>query len=135
MFGDEQNAELREFIAPRARQAQAVAASLGCFVRAGDKIERQAEVIDRARHRADHRKIDRLRARRASQAEHDRGRATIPCVGLCAQMPQKWAGTRKEPPISEPSDKGPKPAASAADDPPDEPPGVRVLSHGLWVAP
>src|SRR5208283_5518626 len=61
--------------------------------------------------------------------------ATSPWVGLCAETPQKCAGTRKEPPMSEPNDKGPKPAASAADDPPEEPPGVRVLSQGLLVVP
>src|SRR5271157_2882596 len=56
-------------------------------------------------------------------------------VGLWAQTPEKCAGTRSEPPMSLPSDRGPKPAASAADDPPEEPPGERVLSHGLFVVP
>ena len=37
--------------------------------------------------------------------------------------------------MSDPSDKGPKPAASAADDPPEDPPGDRVLSQGLFVTP
>ena len=40
-------------------------------------------------------------------------------------MPQKCAGTRNDPPVSEPNDSGPKPAASAAADPPDDPPGTR----------
>src|SRR5271166_6737943 len=52
-------------------------------------------------------------------------------VGLWAQTPQKCAGTRSEPPMSLPSDRGPKPAASAADDPPEEPPGERVLSQRI----
>src|SRR6266540_2619344 len=56
-------------------------------------------------------------------------------VGLCAKMPQKCAGARSEPPISEPSSNGTKPAASAAAAPPDDPPGVRERSHGLLVVP
>jgi hypothetical protein len=37
--------------------------------------------------------------------------------------------------MSEPSDSGPKPAASAAAEPPEEPPGVRLRSQGLLVVP
>src|SRR6201996_7232393 len=42
---------------------------------------------------------------------------------------------RIEPPPSVPSASGANRAASAADEPPDEPPGVLVLSHGLRVMP
>ena len=35
--------------------------------------------------------------------------------------------------MSEPSAYGPTPAATAAADPPDEPPGTRERSHGLQV--
>ena len=69
MFGDEENAELREFVAPRRRQAQAIAASVGRLVRAGDEIERQGEVVDRARHRPDDGEIDRSRP--GGQARRD----------------------------------------------------------------
>ena len=42
---------------------------------------------------------------------------------------------RVEPPPSLPWAIGTMPAATAAPDPPDEPPGVRSVSHGLRVAP
>lgn len=60
---------------------------------------------------------------------------TIPQVGLWLNTPQKLAGTRSEPPMSEPISSGVTPAARAAAAPPDEPPGVRVGSHGLLVTP
>ena len=46
-----------------------------------------------------------------------------------------WDGLRMEPPMSEPSSSGVRPAARAAAAPPDEPPVVRVVSHGLLVTP
>ena len=46
MFGDDQDPEVREFLAPRGRQAQPIGASLGRLVGAGDCIERQDEVVD-----------------------------------------------------------------------------------------
>ncbi len=46
-------------------------------------------------------------------------------------MPQKLAGWRTEPPVSEPSAAGTAPAATSAADPPDEPPGTRVGSIGM----
>src|SRR5512147_3322439 len=42
---------------------------------------------------------------------------------------------RNEPLRSEPSSSDTNPAASAAALPPDEPPGVRLTSHGLLVVP
>src|SRR5579864_7721364 len=42
---------------------------------------------------------------------------------------------RMEPPPSVPSANGQKRAASAAEEPPDEPPGVFCLFHGLRVIP
>jgi len=53
----------------------------------------------------------------------------------CARTPQKAAGTRIEPPISEPISSGVMPAAKAAALPPDEPPGERLRSQGLFVRP
>ena len=50
-------------------------------------------------------------------------------------MPQNAAGTRIEPPMSEPSSSGDMPAATAAALPPDEPPGERLRSQGLQVRP
>ena len=49
--------------------------------------------------------------------------------------PHSAAGMRIEPPPSEPVASGTSPAARAAADPPDEPPGVRSVSHGLRVMP
>src|ERR1043166_6409146 len=70
-------------------------------------------------------------------------RLTRPCVGLRPTMPQKAAGLRMDPPVSEPSATVHIPAAAAAADPPlgrrleppdaagaggfaDGPPGIRA---------
>ncbi len=50
-------------------------------------------------------------------------------------MPVKLAGMRIEPPPSVPSASGAKRAATAAADPPEEPPGVLSLFQGLRVVP
>ena len=50
-------------------------------------------------------------------------------------MPQKWAGTRIEPPPSLPRPPAEQPDAIAAASPPLDPPGVRSRSHGLLVRP
>src|SRR5215469_959221 len=50
-------------------------------------------------------------------------------------MPHTAAGWRMEPPVSVPIPSGASYAATAADDPPDEPPGTRVRSHGLAEGP
>ena len=50
-------------------------------------------------------------------------------------MPVKLAGWRIEPPVSVPVAPGSRRAATAAADPPDEPPGTRVASHGLRTTP
>ena len=49
--------------------------------------------------------------------------------------PQRAAGWRIEPPVSVPSASGVNPAATAADEPPEEPPGTRSGAHGLCVTP
>src|SRR5437588_7261392 len=48
-------------------------------------------------------------------------------------MPHRLAGWRIDPPVSVPSETGASHAATAAADPPDEPPGTRLRSHGLRV--
>ena len=50
-------------------------------------------------------------------------------------MPQREAGCRIEPPVSVPIAHGAEPAATAAADPPLEPPGTRVSSHGFFTGP
>jgi hypothetical protein len=50
-------------------------------------------------------------------------------------MPQSAAGMRTEPPMSEPSANGTQPEATAAPEPPDEPPGERSVFHGFRVMP
>ncbi len=42
---------------------------------------------------------------------------------------------RTDPPMSVPSSKLDMPVATATPAPPDEPPGVRLVSHGLLVTP
>src|SRR5918994_6492221 len=49
--------------------------------------------------------------------------------------PHSAAGWRIEPPVSDPSASGANPAATAAAEPPDEPPGTRLGSCGLRVGP
>ena len=49
--------------------------------------------------------------------------------------PQSAAGWRIDPPVSDPSASGTIRAATAAADPPLEPPGVRSGAHGLRVGP
>ena len=58
-----------------------------------------------------------------------------PLVGLRPNTPQHAAGIRMEPPASFPWAMATMPEATAAPAPPLEPPGVRVVSHGLRVGP
>ena len=51
------------------------------------------------------------------------------------KMPQQCAGPRMLPPMSLPRPRKPSPAARHAAVPPDDPPGVRLTSHGLLVVP
>ena len=50
-------------------------------------------------------------------------------------MPQKAAGWRMEPPVSVPVAAGASMAATAAAEPPDEPPGTSFVSHGFRTGP
>ena len=50
-------------------------------------------------------------------------------------MPVSAAGWRIEPPVSVPIAHGTRPAATAAAEPPEEPPGTRERSHGFSVGP
>ena len=50
-------------------------------------------------------------------------------------MPQSADGCLIEPPVSEPSPQGARPAETAAAVPPPEPPGTRVGSQGLCEGP
>ena len=54
-----------------------------------------------------------------------------PRVGLRPKRPQQDAGIRIEPPPSLPCATGTMPAATAAAEPPLEPPGVRARFHGI----
>src|SRR5881396_1005351 len=62
-------------------------------------------------------------------------RETVPYVGRSPTLPQSAAGCLIEPPVSEPSAHGASPAATAAAQPPPDPPGTRDVSHGLCVGP
>src|SRR3546814_20357863 len=50
---------------------------------------------------------------------------TVPGEGRKPVTPQKAAGMRKEPPVSDPVPTGSMPSASATAEPPDEPPQIR----------
>ncbi len=56
-------------------------------------------------------------------------------MGFSPTIPQSAAGWRIEPPVSVPIAHGASPAATAAADPPLEPPGTRSVSHGLRTTP
>ena len=60
---------------------------------------------------------------------------TRPGVGRKPTMPQKAAGLRNDPPVSEPWQSGAMPVASATADPPDDPAQDFCGSNGLPVAP
>src|SRR5919199_3826993 len=62
-------------------------------------------------------------------------RDTVPYVGRSPTRPHSAAGCLIEPPVSDPSAHGARPPATAAVEPPDEPPGTRVGSHGLRDGP
>src|ERR1700722_6171808 len=60
---------------------------------------------------------------------------TRPKLGFSPKTPEKLAGMRIEPPPSVPKAKGANRAASAAEEPPEDPPGVLALFQGLRVMP
>ncbi len=51
------------------------------------------------------------------------------------ETPVSEAGWRIEPPVSVPMARGARPAATAAAEPPPDPPGIRSRSQGLCVLP
>ncbi len=59
----------------------------------------------------------------------------LPWLGFRPTSPQHEAGMRMEPPPSLACANGTMPLATAAAAPPLDPPGERLVSHGLWVAP
>ncbi len=60
---------------------------------------------------------------------------TRPGAGLSPTTPQKLAGLRKDPPMSDPGAIQAWPEASAAPAPPEDPATERVRFQGLWVRP
>src|SRR5579883_2453958 len=56
-------------------------------------------------------------------------------VGFSPVMPQKWAGSLIEPPVSEPSAAGVSLAATAAPEPEEEPPVTRSGAQGFLAWP
>src|SRR5678815_3660759 len=62
-------------------------------------------------------------------------RLTRPHVGSTPTTPQNAAGCRTEPPVSEPSAMRAMPAATAATEPPEDPPGTRSGARGFFAGP
>src|SRR3954453_13797150 len=60
---------------------------------------------------------------------------TLPYVGLRPTIPQSEADWGIDPPVSVPIAHGAAPAATAAAEPPLEPPGTRSVSHGFLTGP
>ena len=66
----------------------------------------------------------------ATRRRAERGRA----LGLNPNRPQQAAGMRVEPPVSVPSPISARPAATAAAEPPDEPPTIRSGQTGFFTS-
>lgn len=64
-----------------------------------------------------------------------RSSAIAPCVVRRPKTPQNEAGSRTEPPVSEPRPMSTRPAATAATEPEDEPPGNRSGAAGFAGVP
>src|SRR5205809_5457347 len=62
-------------------------------------------------------------------------RETRPYVGFSPTTPHSEAGCRTDPPVSVPRAHTASPAATAAADPPEEPPGTASRFHGLCTGP
>ena len=60
---------------------------------------------------------------------------TAPNVGRRPEMPQSDAGSRTDPPVSVPIAATQRSAATAAPEPPLDPPGIRSGAAGLTTAP
>ena len=77
----------------------------------------------------------------APTVSNDGARATPPVrpirpkAGFSPATPQKQAGMRIDPPVSLPTATGTIPAATAAPEPPLEPPGTRSRFHGFLAPP
>ena len=62
-------------------------------------------------------------------------RETLPYVGFTPTTPQRAAGCLIDPPVSLPRARGENPAATAAAEPPDEPPALNLRFQGFRVMP
>ena len=82
---------------------------------------------------------DRVRAKLIEAPCQDRQSlgpvGTRPRVGFKPINPDQLEGIRIEPPPSFPAANGTQPAATAAADPPEEPPGVTAVFHGFRAGP
>ena len=96
-------------------------------VRAGQQPEGQLEVLCRAGHRAADGEVG-LRERARQVRGSGRGRARSRSSACARSRRDMCDGRRIEPPMSLPSSSGVNRQASAAAEPPDEPPAVRVRS-------
>src|SRR5262245_4489630 len=80
-------------------------------------------------------RLTTLRTTRPAQASFSGALVWRPLDGLSPTRPQALAGMRMDPPPSPAWARGTRPAATAAADPPLDPPGERSGSQGLRVAP
>src|SRR5271168_100422 len=60
---------------------------------------------------------------------------TLPYVGLSPTTPQKLEGCLIDPPVSDPKEAKAPRMATAAAEPPEEPPATRSVSYGFFVTP
>ena len=118
----------------RRRRRAALAASPTPTIRSRDHLQRQLQVVDRARqrtHRA-HVANPTRRARRLRDVPRKRHAA----FGRLQAVHAAVGHRNTDGPLDVAAmSSGERPAATAAALPPDEPPGVRARSHGLLVRP
>ena len=135
MLVDDEDTEVLERVVPGRRQGEAVADAGALFVGAGNHLHGQDQIGGAPGHWANHGKIDLARQGRAA-------RRRVPAPRH--QMPSSACGRRRRNSAPAPAasrrcrsraSAATKPAASAAAEPPEDPPGVRPRSQGLLVVP
>ena len=131
---DDEDAKVGQALVPRRRQSNAVNRAEGKRVRLGEEPEQMRQIRRTARHRADHGPVAlmgqwRRRRRLMASARHQTKTRLMSVDAAEVRRNSQGAGDVGT------IDTAPYPAASAAAEPPDEPPGVRPIFHGLRVVP
>ena len=117
------DAEARRALAPRTAGARVATRPRCSGSGAGEHAEQEIEIVGAARDRTEHVDVG-VGACRRRRGRGSRAAGSTPKLGFSPNTPQQCDGMRTDPPMSVPSSKLVKPAATAAAEPPDEPPVV-----------